>query len=144
MLGAVPDGGRLLLLRWGDEAMPPPWKSAQLGGESSPRFRNKLSVDAGEVSDVVIVQVEGTWSRCRVIIDGEPDDQRWQVGFANARDAWAHHAQDQPGIDGDPYDVVEGTLPKTDVADVVSFVQRYERTSPVGGAEERWEHGPLA
>ncbi|GGC97135.1 hypothetical protein GCM10011512_25190 [Tersicoccus solisilvae] len=144
LLGAVPDGGRLLLLRWGDVAMPPPWKSAQLPGQSSPRYRNKLSVESSEVSDVFTVQVDGSWNNCALVIDDEPDDLSWMVGFVNGRDAWAHHAQDQPGIDGDPYDSVGGTLPKADVESVVSHVQRFEDGKPVGNPEERWEYGPLA
>ncbi|MEH0110203.1 hypothetical protein V6N00_10870 [Tersicoccus sp. MR15.9] len=95
------------------------------------------------MSDIVTVQVVGRWRQCDVIISGEAEDDGWSVQFASAREAWAHHAHHQPGIDGDPYDVVEGVLPKTDVADVVSFVQRYEGSSS-SEPEERWEHGPLA
>lgn len=144
LLGPEPDGGRLWLLRWSFDPLPSPWKSAQLGEGSAIRFRNQLSVESNEVSDIFTIQVVGRWRQCEVIISGETEDESWEVQFASARDAWAHHAHDQPGIDGDPYDRVWGTLPKTDVEAVVSLIQRYEDSKMTGSPEERWEYGPLA
>ena len=108
----------------------------------------RASVPVAEVTDVVDIEVMGTWREhpdVQVSVDVDPGDGRWTVMFYDSSLASAHGLSGVPGVEGDWHLGMWGTVNKGYVEGLVSKVWRYspEQKRRVGDPDQRWEYGPL-